>query len=121
MDRWNERYRGGERGPSHPASILVDALDLLPPGRALDLACGAGRNAAYLVQHGWSVVAVDRSTAAIEMVRQIEGPIETQVLDLERDRLPYSDASFDVGCIIHFMHRPLFEEGKRLLRPGGVV
>ncbi len=29
--------------------------------------------------------------------------------------------SFDMVCIVHFLHRPLFAEARRLLRPGGVV
>ena len=43
--KWNERYRAGafaER--THPSALLEDWIDRLPLGRALDLACGAGRN-----------------------------------------------------------------------------
>jgi len=121
IDRWNERYRAGELGPSYPAPVLVEAVKLLPPGRALDLACGAGRNALFLAEHGWSVVAVDGSPVVIEKIRGLHPSIEVRVLDLERERLPFDDASFDMVCIINFLHRPLFTEAQRFVRPGGVV
>jgi SAM-dependent methyltransferase len=61
--RWDERYREGDwvdtRGP---AEVLVRAVPWLPArGRALDLACGAGRNALFLAERGLRVVAVDLS------------------------------------------------------------
>ncbi len=121
IDRWNERYRAGELGPSYPAPILVEAVKLLPPGRALDLACGAGRNALLLAEHGWSVVAVDGSPVAVDMIRGRHPQIDALVIDLEREELPFDDASFDMVCIINFLHRPLFTETLRLVRPGGVV
>ena len=121
VDGWNERYRSGEKGPTGPAPILIDAVRLLAPARALDLACGAGRNALYLIQHGWSVTAVDGSPVAIEMLHAQDPRIETQILDLEREELPYPDGWFEMVCIIHFLHRPLFAEARRVTRPGGVV
>jgi SAM-dependent methyltransferase len=98
----------------YPAQIVVDAAALLPPGRALDLACGSGRNARYLAQLGWRVIAVDLSTAAVQMVRGV-------LADLERNAVPFRDQSFDLVCVIHFLHRPLFDEVRRLVKPGGVV
>ena len=121
IDRWNERYRSGEPGPSSPAPVLVEAARLLPPGRALDLACGAGRNALFLAEHGWSVVAVDGSPVVIEKIRGLHPRIEVHLIDLERDPLPFEDASFDMVCIINFLHRPLFRAAQRFLRPGGLV
>jgi len=35
-----------------PVGILSELWPLLPGGAALDLACGRGRNALYLAQHG---------------------------------------------------------------------
>ena len=107
-----------DRSPAQPAAIVVDAVKLMPPGRALDLACGRGRNAVFLVEQGWSVVGIDGSAAVME---GIDPRVTTRVLDLERNPLPYENDSFDMVCIIHFLHRPLFGEARRVTRPGGAV
>ncbi len=107
-----------DRTPAQPAAIVVDAVKLMPPGRALDLACGRGRNAVFLVEQGWSVVGIDGSAAVME---GIDPRVTTRVLDLERNPLPYENDSFDMVCIIHFLHRPLFGEARRVTRPGGAV
>ena len=44
-----------------PARFLVDNLDLLPKGRALDVAMGGGRNAIYLSKMGFEVDGIDVS------------------------------------------------------------
>jgi len=83
---WEQRYRAQEgTAESSPHSLVVEAASSLPPGRALDLACGAGRNASWLAQHHWNVTAVDGSPTALEILRnRCSGlPIATELADLE--------------------------------------
>ena len=71
-ERWNERYADGglEPFPDAPAEWLVAHEALLPGGgRALDVACGDGRNAVYLAQLGYMVDAIDVSDVAIGALR----------------------------------------------------
>ena len=126
LDEWNERYRSREELDLTPARLLVDTASSLTPGRALDLACGAGRNALWLGRHGWNVTAIDGSEEAIrlveERVEEHDLRIDARVLDLETDTpLPFDDESFDLVVILYFLHRPLFAEAIRVLRPGGIV
>ena len=122
LDEWNERYRTRETIDDEPAPLLVNAARDLPPGRALDLACGAGRNAVWLAQHGWNVVAIDGATEAIRILRERESRVDARVLDLETGApLPFDDESFDLVAILFYLHRPLFAEAKRLVRRGGVI
>jgi SAM-dependent methyltransferase len=111
---WDDRYRAGDY-PTEPSAVVIDVASRLPPGRALDLACGAGRNARWLADRGWSVVAIDN---ADEALRLIEHPhIETRKLDLESiERLPFDDGSFDLVLVIRFTHLPLFAEARRVSR-----
>ena len=122
LEEWNERYRTRETIDDEPAPLLVDAARDLPPGRALDLACGAGRNAIWLAQHGWEVVAIDGATEAIRILHEREPRVDARVLDLETGApLPFDDESFDLIAILFYLHRPLFAEAKRLLRRGGII
>ena len=43
------------------------------------------------------------------------------MLDLEHQPIPFADESFDLVCLINFLHRPLFVYAKRVTRRGGVV
>ena len=122
LDEWNLRYRSGEDIDLTPATLLVDAAAGLIPGRALDLACGAGRNAFWLAEHGWDVTAIDGAEEAIHLVQKHDPNIDARVLDLESDApLPFEDGSFDLVVILYFLHRPLFAEAERVLRPGGII
>lgn len=122
LEQWNARYRSREQLDDEPSRLLTGAVADLAPGRALDLACGAGRNAAWLAEHGWDVVAIDGASEAIRLVRERDARIDARVLDLESDApLPFEDASFDLVTILYFLYRPLFAEVQRVLRPGGML
>lgn len=69
---WDARYAAGglvwSREPNERvAAELVD----LPPGTAVDLAAGEGRNAIWLAGRGWSVTAVDFSQAGLDKGRRL--------------------------------------------------
>jgi 2-polyprenyl-3-methyl-5-hydroxy-6-metoxy-1,4-benzoquinol methylase len=70
-ERWNEKWRERlDGGNVEPSRSLVNEVEALPPGRALDLACGAGRNAIWLAARGWRVTAVDYSEVALAEARR---------------------------------------------------
>ncbi|HEU4888687.1 MAG TPA: class I SAM-dependent methyltransferase [Thermoanaerobaculia bacterium] len=122
LKEWNARYRSREQIDNEPSQLLLDAARDLTPGRALDLACGAGRNAAWLAEHGWDVVAIDGAEEAIRLVHEKDARIDARVMDLESNApLPFDDETFDLVAILYFLHRPLFAEARRVLRPGGLL
>ncbi len=121
---WEQRYRAHEETSElSPHLLVIETASFLPPGRALDLACGTGRNALWLAQHGWSVTAVDGSPTAIEILRQRAGdlPIATKIVDLEDSTFAIAPASYDLIVICYYLERKLFEPAKRALVPGGVL
>lgn len=75
-DAWDERYAAAElvwsRGPNQ---FVENECATLPPGRAVDLACGEGRNAIWLASLGWDVTAVDFSQVALDKGVQLAGPL----------------------------------------------
>lgn len=52
-------------------SEVLEAMQLLSPGKALDLGCGQGRNALFLAQQGFDVTAVDQNELALEILQSI--------------------------------------------------
>jgi SAM-dependent methyltransferase len=63
---WDARYAAVENlWASKPNRFLVAEVSELPPGRALDLACGEGQNAIWLASLGWDVLGVDYSEVAV--------------------------------------------------------
>jgi SAM-dependent methyltransferase len=69
---WDRRYRGTELvWTAQPNRFLVQELRGLPPGRALDLGSGEGRNAVWLAEGGWQVTAVDFSPVALDKARRL--------------------------------------------------
>jgi SAM-dependent methyltransferase len=61
---------GGAEIPDSRLVEIVEGPGALKPGRALDLGCGKGRNAIYLAQQGWDVVAIDLAEYAVETARR---------------------------------------------------
>src|SRR5665811_1004282 len=69
---WNQRYADSELVWSATPNIWVEQLTQdLPPGKALDIAAGEGRNALWLAARGWQVTAVDFSTVALQRARSL--------------------------------------------------
>lgn len=69
---WDERYAASELLWSvGPNRFVEEVAADLPPGRALDVAAGEGRNALWLVERGWKATAVDFSTVALERTRSL--------------------------------------------------
>ena len=58
--------------PDVPDGWVVEHIEgehRLPPGRALDLGCGGGRNSLYLARHGWDVTGIDMLGPAVKKAR----------------------------------------------------
>lgn len=124
-DRWNARYsQGFEPFPDRPAEWLVEHRALLGGGgRALDVACGDGRNATYLARLGYDVEAIDASDVAIDALRGAARDrglaVTARVVDLEREPLPAGP--YDVIVTMNFLQRDLFGALQGALAPRGLL
>ncbi len=71
-DAWNQRYSTSELiWTGEPNQFLVAETETLPPGGALDVAAGEGRNAVWLARRGWHVTAVDFSNVGLAKARAL--------------------------------------------------
>ncbi|WP_033290080.1 class I SAM-dependent methyltransferase [Amycolatopsis jejuensis] len=116
--RWAADYDTGENAAFADEPYLAAILDALPPGRALDAACGTGRLTRLLSERGHRVVAVDSSP---EMLRHAKADL-THVADLHK--LPIEDGTQDVVlCGLALSHvpdlAPVIAEFARVLTPDG--
>ncbi|MFC7375921.1 MULTISPECIES: class I SAM-dependent methyltransferase [unclassified Brachybacterium] len=122
-DGWAESYDGEDNGcfPMRD-DVLAPMLDALPPGRALDAACGTGAVTRQLVDRGHDVVGVDFSEAMLARARTAVP--EARFLPGELTALPLPDGDVDhVVCSLALTHlgdlAPFFAEAARVMRPGG--
>ncbi|MFC9355364.1 class I SAM-dependent methyltransferase [Rhodococcus sp. NPDC057014] len=83
---WDERYSQSELvWGAPPNAVVVEQVTALPRGRALDLACGEGRNAHWLATRGWEVTGLDYSAVALDKARRVAAEAPRSV----RERLDY--------------------------------
>jgi SAM-dependent methyltransferase len=105
---WNERYAGTDRlWSAEPNQFLVEETAEVAPGRALDLACGEGRNAIWLAQRGWSVDAVDYSGVALRKARRlaVEKGVEVRWIELDLETHTPAEKGYDM-VIVFYLHLP---------------
>ena len=124
-ERWNRKYAAGNPDPTlEPDSLLVQYAHLLiGKGMALDVACGAGRNALFLARRGYEVVAVDASLLALRYCRAaLAGtglPVHLVAADLDDFVLPPD--TFALAIVFRFLNRSLVPQIKQALVPGGLA
>jgi SAM-dependent methyltransferase len=126
-ERWNARYAEKELvWSAGPNRFLVAEAGDLPPGRALDLACGEGRNAIWLAEQGWAATGVDFSDVAIDKARAIAArrgvDADFRVADLLEFEPP--EQAFELVLVFYLQIvadelRPVLERAGRAVAPGG--
>ncbi len=130
---WDERYAAVDLvWGAEPNRWLAAEVADLPPGRALDLAAGEGRNAIWLARRGWDVTAVDFSGVAVERGRRLAGSeaadvagrIAWKVADVREEVGPAG--AYSLVCVV-YLHL-VTDERRRTVRhaaaavaPGGVL
>ena len=95
---WDERFQSGDHASADPDPFLLQLNDyavLFPQTRrALDVACGAGRNAVWLAEKGWSVTACDISVEGLRRAKALADERNVRLdlfcQDLETVALPNS-------------------------------
>ena len=119
---WDRRYTDGDYRPrTWPSPFLGEWIERFPVGRALDVACGAGRNALRLAEAGHHVDAIDISTSAINMAR---AEAEDRRLDVkwivaDLDDADLGTSRYDLITVIRYVNRPMWPRLVAALAPNG--
>ncbi|WP_436347034.1 class I SAM-dependent methyltransferase [Natronorubrum sp. FCH18a] len=124
------------RSDDEPAPVVRTIVDELSPGRALDVATGTGRNALALAARGWTVDAIDLSSAKLARAREREqtrergqtperesgqplsGPVNWILADV--DSYCFPNGVYDLIAVSFFDARDRLSDVIDALAPGGV-
>jgi SAM-dependent methyltransferase len=129
-ERWNRRWAGEERvhASTAPSRFLVAEVADLRPGTALDLACGAGRNAVWLAGQGWRVTAVDFSGVALRMARSlaVERAVDAEWIEADVVAWTPPARAYDLVCVFYLQlpapeRRTALAHAAAAVRPGGTL
>ncbi len=128
-EEWDRRYAGTELiWTAEPNRFAEAELRDLPPGRALDLGAGEGRNAVWLAGRGWRVTAVDFSAVGLDKGRQLAASRGTSVDWVHADVRDYQpEAGAFQLVLIAYLQLPAAEltgvlnHAVRALAPGGTL
>lgn len=126
--RWDARYtKRAEEPLAAPAPWLIQHIDGITPGPALDIACGLGRHGLYLAQLGFDVDAIDVSEVALDIAARSEqleemdkvgGSLNWHCQDLRRNTgLPRSD--YQLIVLFFFIASDLLTKLPQHLAHGG--
>jgi tellurite methyltransferase len=125
MESWDERYAAGKYATERPHRLLIELAANLKPGKALDLACGAGRHAVFLAAEGWRVTAVDNSHVGLKVARQRAKEkgvsVDFRAADLEAGEFVIEPGAYDLICDFYYLQPDLFAMLKAGVKTGGIV
>lgn len=119
---WESRQRTSGP-PRAPEPSVIEWLDLLPRGLALDVAAGTGRHSLLLARAGFKVVAIDYAEAALSTLQSIARAERLSVFPLAADlsTFPLPRGRFDAILNLNFLDRALVPRLVDALRPGGAL
>ncbi|MEO6997004.1 MAG: methyltransferase domain-containing protein [Terracoccus sp.] len=131
---WDERYAAHDLvWSAEPNQFVAELVGALPPGRAIDVAAGEGRNAIWMVEQGWAVTAADYSDVATERARALAderlGDRASSLTTIVADAtaaLPGGVGAYDLALFSYLqlpaaMLRDALVAGIGAVRPGGHV
>jgi SAM-dependent methyltransferase len=128
-ERWNRRYAEEQLlWSAGPNRVLAAETAELEPGRALDLACGEGRNAIWLAERGWRVTAVDFADVALAKAARIASERGVDVDFVHADLLAWEppEQSFELVCVLYLQlpaadRRLVLGRAAAAVAPGGTL
>lgn len=103
--------------PSETADILKENIHLANKGRALDIACGMGRNTHFMADNGFEVDAVDLSDYALSKVRDADN---IHKIDTDLDTYVFEEDAYDLILKTNYLDRNMFPKIIKALKKEGI-
>ncbi len=108
---WDRRYEGADYvWAIEPNRFVAEHVLPLPPGRALDLGAGEGRNTVWLATRGWDATAVDFSAAGMAKADRLAADHGVSVTTVVADVLahPVDAGAWDL-VLLSYLQLPTDE------------
>ncbi len=122
-DSWNEIFHNNVGFEKQPNRLLVEVIQGLKPGTALDLAMGQGRNALHLAARGWKTTGIDISDEGIRIAREeaAKRKLTLTTVNANIDDWDFGTEKWDLIAMIYpgDAHIPWIEKSKKGLKAGG--
>lgn len=116
-ERWNKKY-AQKPMLKDVAKIVEKYINVAYVGKALDIACGTGRNTHFLEDLGFSIDAIDFSDYALSKIKNTNNitkiEIDLDIYSLKKD-------TYDVIINCNYLNRRLMLEIPSALKDGGIV
>ena len=124
VDRWN-RILTSEKPTfnTQPNAFLVEMVKGRPPGAALDVGMGQGRNALYLAQQGWAVTGFDPAEKAVAQANATAAKLGVKLTTVIQgsEEFDFGENRWDLVVLSYVTVRDSADRVVRALKPGGIV
>lgn len=120
--KWDKKYQETPSLLEHrePSNKLIKVLKEIKGNKALDVACGAGRNSIYLAKKGFEVLAIDISQVALdELADKGFENITCKLVDL--DDYEFNKNSYDLIVMTNFLDRNIIPKLSAALKTNGIL
>jgi len=115
-ERWNKKYQNNPV-PTKIVGVVEKYAKLAKGKKALDIACGMGRNSKFLATEGFEVDALDISPIAIEALQNIEN---IRAKEVDFDTYVLEENRYDLIVCTYFLKRELFPQIFKALKEDGI-
>lgn len=110
-----------------PNALLSEAIKILPPGKALDVCMGQGRNSVFLAQQGWQVTGFDISSNGIKIAQLAaeKAGLQLHTIQSTSEGFDYGNDQWDLIVLSYawgpFQDPAYISKIAASLRKGGIV
>jgi len=106
-----------------PSALLAEAIRNRPPGKALDVDMGQGRNSICLARHGWNVTGFDVSRAGLAEAARLAASagVHIKTVLASDEEFDFGSDRWDLIAILYPPEKRSVYKARNALKPGGVV
>lgn len=123
---WDEKFANRSNNPLSPEKSVVENIEYFKKGTILDIACGDGRNALFLLEKGFRVTGVDFSRKALERLnifaKRNSHLVKTMQIDLSIPNSLNNIGIFDNILINHYrLHKQQLKDIESHIIDDGIL